>query len=229
MKYICFIFCCLFSVSVFSQIDASRESTSIPVVKSEEGSQGTSLLESKPIENKGLSNTNSDKINGLSVPKQNEMSDPNDKGFSMFSSETFGNPAELYKNRFNKQEQEFKNVIESDVIGATTDQYLGDFKTKSTWVKLLYRDSGAVDGDLIRVYLDQEVIDPSFFLKGNFSGINIELKPGFNVFEFQALTQGDAPPNTAQVIVVDDDGNIIASSGWGLANGIKGKLIIVKE
>src|SRR5690606_35205846 len=127
MKYICFIFCCLFSVLAFSQIDAIRESTTIPAVKSEEGSQGSSLLESKPIENKGLINTNSDKINHLSVPKQNEMSDHNEKGFSMFSSETFGNPEELYTMKNKTLTKIAKEEAGSREIGITTNQNLGDF------------------------------------------------------------------------------------------------------
>ncbi len=229
MKYICFIFCCLFSVSVFSQIDASRESTSIPAVKSEEGSKGTSLLESKPIENKGLSNTNSDKINGLSVPKQNEMSDPNDKGFSMFSSETFGNPAELYTKQIKKHAQFTKEEAGSRDNGSTTNQYLGDFKTGVSKVNVIYRDHQYPDGDRVRIFVNDDVVMSDVQLQSSFKGFQLDLVEGFNKIDFQALNQGDSGPNTAELQILDSTGNVIATGVWNLATGVKATLIVIKE
>lgn len=228
MKYLCFILCFIISVSAFSQIDASKKSTTIPAVKIEEGAIGKSLFESKPIENNGLSFPNSDRINGLSTPKRDQLSTPNKKEFSMFG-EKFGNPAELYEKQLNKIENDFKNVIESDVVGATTDQYLGDFKTKASRVRVLYRDYGAIDGDRVKVYVDKDIIIPNAYLTGSFTGFYLDLKPGFNVIDFQALNQGEAPPNTAHVMVVDEEGNVIATGYWGLATGVKATLIVVKE
>lgn len=230
MKYLCFIFCCFISLSAFSQIDASLESTSIPAVKSEEGTEGQALFESKPIDNSGLSNLNTDRINGMSVPKQNELSNPNDKGFSMLGGEKFGNPAELFTQQIKRQTQ---NTMEeaggNRQNGSTTNQYLGDFKTGVSRVNIIYRDHQYPDGDRVRVFVNDEVVKSNVLLQSNFSGFHLELIEGFNKIDFQALNQGESGPNTAELQVLDDDGNIIASGVWNLATGVKATLIVIKE
>jgi hypothetical protein len=229
MKYFCFILCCFISLSAFSQIDASNKSTNIPAVKSEEGNTGTSLLESKPIENKGLSNTDSDKINGLSVPKQSEMADPNKKEFSMFNNEEFGNPAELYTKQIKKHAQYTKEEAGSRDNGSTTNQYLGDFKTGVSQVNVIYRDHQYPDGDRVRIFVNDDVVITDVTLQSSFKGFQLNLVEGFNKIDFQALNQGDSGPNTAELQILDNTGNVIATGVWNLATGVKATLIVIKE
>ncbi|MEO8932961.1 MAG: hypothetical protein ABI295_01535 [Xanthomarina sp.] len=229
MKYVCFIFLFFISLSVFSQIDASMESTSIPAVKSEDGSQGTSLFESKPIENKGFGNSNSDRINGLSVPKQSDLSNSNEKDFSMFGGEKFGNPAELYTKQIKKQTQNTNDEGRSRENGSTTNQYLGDFKTGFTKVNIIYRDHQYPDGDRVRIFVNDDVVKANELLVSAFRGFELDLVEGFNKIDFQALNQGESGPNTAELRVLDPDGNIIASGVWNLATGVKATLIVIKE
>jgi|SRR5690554_406276 len=229
MKYVCFIFLCFISLTAFSQIDSSLESTSIPAVKSDEGREGESLFESKPIENKGLSTANSDRINGLSVPKQSELSDPTDKGFSMLGGETFGNPAELYTKQIKRHNISTEDESRSRQNGSTTNQYLGDFKTGFSRVNIIYRDHQYPDGDRVRIFVNDEVIKSNVLLESSFTGFNLDLVEGFNKIDFQALNQGESGPNTAELRVLDPNGNVIASGVWNLATGVKATLIVIKE
>jgi hypothetical protein len=109
------------------------------------------------------------------------------------------------------------------------DQYLGDFKTTAKFVGIVARDHEYVDGDRIKIYLNGEVVEYNLLLTGSFKGVNIDLVKGFNRIEFEALNQGSSGPNTAQVIVTDEKGEVIHNNRWNLSTGSKASLIIIKE
>src|SRR5690606_25677837 len=109
------------------------------------------------------------------------------------------------------------------------DQYLGDFKTTAKFVGIVARDHEYVDGDRIKIYVNGEVAEYNLLLSGTFKGINIDLVQGFNRIEFEALNQGSSGPNTAQVVVVGEKGEVIHDNRWNLSTGSKASLIIVKE
>ena len=110
-----------------------------------------------------------------------------------------------------------------------SDMYLGDVKSGGKFVGIVCRDHEFVDGDRVRIWLNGEVLDPNTFLTGSFKGINADLKDGFNRFEFEALNVGSSPPNTAQVNVYDDKGQLIYANKWLLSTGSKATLIVTKE
>ena len=109
------------------------------------------------------------------------------------------------------------------------DQYLGDLKTTAKFVGIVCRDHEYVDGDRIKIYLNGEVVEYNLLLSGAFRGVNLDLAPGFNRIEFEALNQGSSGPNTAQVVVADEKGQVIHNNRWNLSTGSKASLIIVKE
>ena len=109
------------------------------------------------------------------------------------------------------------------------DQYLGDVKTTSKFVGIVCRDHEYVDGDRIKIYLNGEVVEYNVLLSGSFKGVNIDLIQGFNRIEFEALNQGSSGPNTAQVVVADEKGQVIHNNRWNLSTGSRASLIIVKE
>ena len=86
-----------------------------------------------------------------------------------------------------------------------------------------------MDGDLVRIYLNGEVIKTQVYLDSNFQGFEITLKKGFNKIDFEALNQGDSGPNTAEFRVYDDQKKLISGSEWNLGTGFKATIIIVKE
>ena len=81
------------------------------------------------------------------------------------------------------------------------DQDLGDVTTSGDFVQIKYRDHEYVDGDLIRVYVNGDVVQSSVFLGASFSGFTLSLQPGANRIEFEAINQGSSGPNTAELHV----------------------------
>ena len=109
------------------------------------------------------------------------------------------------------------------------DMYLGDVKSSGKFVGVVCRDHEYVDGDRVRIYLNGVVVEPNLLLSGAFKGVNVDLAPGFNRLEFEALNQGTSGPNTAQVHVYDDKGELIMGNKWNLSTGAKATIIVVKE
>lgn len=221
-NFIFFIFI-MVSLSVNAQIDNKNKSTAIPAVESKKDTSETPLLSpSKQNENNAFS--------GLTVPKTNSDINQPKKEFSMFG-EPFGNPGEIYDKQVNKNLASTKLTPEEveQLNGSTTDQYFGDFKSNAKFVNVVYRDFGEVDGDLIQVRVNDDVVKASVYLTGGFKGFKLDLQKGFNKIDFVALNQGTSGPNTAEFQVVDDSGNLVSGNRWNLATGVKATIIIVKE
>ena len=136
---------------------------------------------------------------------------------------TFKNPGDIYKEKLNRKSGEDESKM------FRKDQFLGDFKSKSAYVKISYRDFGEVDGDMIRVLVNDKEIVSRVFLEGNFKGLELGLEKGFNKIDFEALNQGYSGPNTAEFQVYDDNGQLVSANQWNLATGFKATIIIVKE
>jgi hypothetical protein len=109
------------------------------------------------------------------------------------------------------------------------DYSLGDIKTTSKTVVIKMRDHEYVDGDRVKLMLNNVVIHPNITLRGDYFTIDIDLQEGFNSINFIALNEGLSSPNTAQLKVFDADGNQIASNKWLITTGYKASLIILKE
>ena len=109
------------------------------------------------------------------------------------------------------------------------DMYLGDLTTSAKFVGIVCRDHEFVDGDRVRIFANGEVVEHNLMLTGAFKGINLELDRGFNRLDFEALNQGSTGPNTAQVDVYDEKGQLLFSKKWLLSTGSKASLIVVKE
>ena len=109
------------------------------------------------------------------------------------------------------------------------DMYLGDIKTSSKFIGVVCRDHEYVDGDRVKVSANGMVVEANILLNGSFKGINMNLDKGFNRVDFEALNQGSSGPNTAQVNVYDEKGQLIYSKKWLLSTGSKASLIVVQE
>ena len=150
-----------------------------------------------------------------SILEQNKLqfTNPND----------FKNPGDIYKEKLNTKQGEDESKI------FRKNQYLGDIKSNSSYVKISYRDFGEVDGDQIRVLVNDKEVQSNVYLEGNFKGFELGLEKGFNKIDFEALNQGYSGPNTAEFRVYDDKGMLVSSNQWNLATGFKATIIIVKE
>ena len=109
------------------------------------------------------------------------------------------------------------------------DQNLGSIKSNGKFVGVVARDHEFVDGDRVKIYLNETVVEQNMLLTGVFKGVNIDLNKGFNRITFEALNEGSSSPNTAQVDVYDDQGQLIYSNKWLLSGGSRASLVITKE
>ena len=110
------------------------------------------------------------------------------------------------------------------------DRYLGDFRTKSEFLLVKYRDYIQIDGDLINVYLNDKLIQSQLYLNAQFGEFKISLVKGINNVEFVVASQGTSGGNTAEIHVIDDAGKSMTDEYWNnLALGTRIKLIVIKE
>jgi len=132
--------------------------------------------------------------------------------------------AELYKNP-----ELYQKESNTEGVFYRRNQYLGGFRTKSFTSTIRYRDAAFVDGDKIKVYLNDNVIEPELVMDSEFKGFKITLTEGINKIDFEALNEGTASPNTAEFQVYDDKGTVIESSQWNVGTGYKATIILLKE
>lgn len=134
------------------------------------------------------------------------------------------NPDELFNNnKFYKKEANVPGIF------YRRNEYLGSFVTQSFTSTVRYRDAAFVDGDKIRVYLNDKIIEPEVSLIGEFKGFKINLVKGINKIDFEALNEGSASPNTAEFQVYDDKGVVIEASQWNVGTGYKATIVLYKE
>lgn len=111
-----------------------------------------------------------------------------------------------------------------------TSQDLGTIETNTKYIRIEYKDFALVDGDRVRIFLNEKEIESNVHLDGLFYTIHINLKEqGYNRIDIQAINQGLVGPNTAEFVVYDDKGNIIAHKSWNLQSGNIATLGIVKH
>lgn len=146
-----------------------------------------------------------------------------EKDIDMGLKEEFLDPGDQYLQRLQTPEDE-KNAGDFKV-----DQYLGDIKSSAKAVRIVFRDHQQPDGDRVQVRLNDQVFYPNILLVENYKKLDIDLSPGFNKIDFVALNQGESGPNTAEVRVYDDQGNLMMANRWNLSTGTKATFIVVKE
>jgi len=109
------------------------------------------------------------------------------------------------------------------------DMYLGDFKTSANFVGVVARDHEYVDGDRVKILVNGIEVEYNLLLSGAFKGVNVDLKEGFNRIDFVALNQGSSGPNTAQVVVTDEEGKVLHNNKWNLSTGSTASMVVIKE
>ena len=139
--------------------------------------------------------------------------------------ERFINSNEFYLSRLNKQNSESNKNINKFKV----DQFLGEIRNDGEYVNIVLRDHEYPDGDLIKIQVNENTVMPAILLTEKAKGFKLQLKSGFNVVDFVALNQGSSGPNTAEIIVYDDQGKLVGTNRWNLATGVKATYIIYKN
>ena len=135
------------------------------------------------------------------------------------------NSNDFYLSRLNRRETESNKNINKFKV----DQFLGEIRNDGEYVNIILRDHEYPDGDLIKVQVNENVVMPAILLTEKAKGFKLDLKTGFNVVDFVALNQGSSGPNTAEIIVYDDQGKLVGTNRWNLATGVKATYIIYKN
>lgn len=189
-------------------------------------SSGSSFFSSSSESEKSLLN-----LEKKENPFLKKLEDTNKKNFFPDANvkekrpEKFINSNDLYLSRLNKKESESnKNMNKFKV-----DQFLGEIRNNGEYVNIILRDHEYADGDLIKVEVNESVVMPAILLTEKAKGFKLDLKSGFNVVDFVALNQGSSGPNTAEIIVYDDQGKLVGTNRWNLATGVKATYIIYKN
>lgn len=153
--------------------------------------------------------------------------------FTMSTENDFANPGDQYVAKMEKDlNKALKDagLLEGRGTLVKSNISLGDFKTKSEYFIVKFRDFGAIDGDLVRVSSNDVVIKDQILLDFGYKDVKINLTQGFNKLDFEALNIGSLGGNTAEIRVYDDKGQLVTNDYWNnLAAGFRATIIVTKE
>lgn len=154
--------------------------------------------------------------------------------FSMIQKNKFEHKlGDVYQSKMTKDLEKTmiqEGLKEDDSKLDRKNRFLGDFKTKSKYLLVRYRDYVHIDGDLIDVYCNGKMIQSKLYLYSTMEDFKIPLEIGINTIEFVVASQGTSGGNTAEIHVIDDSSRSVTNEYWNnLALGTKIKLIVVKE
>lgn len=218
MKIYSLLFTVLFvSFPLLAQIENPRGFTPIPAQESTNTNLNKTL---KASETRGLSNTNSFLHNGEKKPKPLEVE--KDKELNMTTENGLMTRKYDYKPSWLTNDDEIKSEFGKG-------QLLGTFGTDSKTIEILCRDHQYVDGDRVRIIVNDRVIIHNINLRADFQSFIIDLKEGRNVIEFEALNQGTSGPNTAQFRVFDEQNNLITENVWNLLTGVRATMVVIQQ
>ena len=202
---------------ILGQIENNGSSFKFPIEENEKRSP----LYIKPQENEYLQRDflKKDPID-ITNPNLNK-----DAKINMENQEKFLDPGDYYLSKLNGKSLEGNK----DPNKYKSNQYMGDYRIKGGKARIIFRDHEYPDGDRVRILHNDQVIQPNVLLVERFKGLSVSLVDGFNKIDFVALNQGESGPNTAEVRVYDESGNMTASNQWNLATGVRATYILVKE
>ena len=211
------VLCCVGLTSLQAQID--RNTVGI-LIKAEENKEAeNSSLRSKT--SPSLSKTN----NGFTVLPKSESSISKDDSKKMV--DMTPQKSKFIDQRYDIQPKwSEENFPVEEVF--TGDRNLGTIKTTSKYVEVFFRDYGNVDGDIIQVYLNKELVEGNITLSGGYKVMLIDIKPGISILDFKAVSMGLFAPNTAELKVIDSSGHVVMDRYWSLATGNKATIQLVR-
>lgn len=118
------------------------------------------------------------------------------------------------------RKQKLNIKLDSELKGSSENITYGKYIVETERVKIIFRDHGAEDGDVIRLIKDGDIIYNSIYLSNYAKEYYMTLELGDNFTDFLALNQGSSGPNTASFSVIDNNGKVIFSNDWALNTGV---------
>ncbi|UMB60450.1 hypothetical protein MHL31_15380 [Lutibacter sp. A80] len=185
--------------------------------------RSTNQLKAKSFGSKVSTNNQLDlninkQVNTAAINKQLNSAKPNNN--SNFLMENLPENKDIIGKKYFKN----KDVTHTKLNSTFS---LGTVKSTTKRVKVECRDYSYVDGDRIRIFVNEQLVSDNIGLKGNYYVYYIDLEEGYNRVDFQAINQGLSGPNTAELNLYDANGNLISSKEWALATGQNATLGVI--
>ncbi len=124
--------------------------------------------------------------------------------------------------------KKFWNGKDVSNVKIQTKLELGRLETTTNRIRIECRDHSYVDGDRVRLSLNETVVRSNIILQAGYYMIDIDLNEGFNRIDIEALNQGTSGPNTAEFRVFDGNGDLLTSNEWNILTGYVATLIVTK-
>ncbi|WJS97045.1 hypothetical protein NYQ10_11435 [Flavobacterium johnsoniae] len=237
MKHILLFILFFTAMSVSAQIESSTSFKTIPGGKFTAKPKKTPIPEVKnpqaELNDMPAIKTPNVFENTTITPKSKFQIGEEKSKFTMSTETDFANPGDRYVAKMEKDlDKSLKDAGLREGRGTLVKRNisLGDFRTKSEYFIVKFRDFGAIDGDLVKVSSNDAVIRDRILLDASFQQVKINLKPGFNKLDFEALNIGTLGGNTAEIQVYDDKGALVTNDYWdNLAAGFKASIVVTKE
>ncbi len=125
--------------------------------------------------------------------------------------------------------KKYWNGKDVSVVKLKTKLELGKIETNTQKIRIECRDHSYVDGDRVRLYVNEKVVRSNIVLQAGYYTIDVNLNDGFNRVDIEALNQGLSGPNTAEFNVFDENGKLLASKEWNILTGYIATLIVFKN
>lgn len=211
-----FLFFILFSFKGFSQFELPKKTITIAPVSNPKGAD--SPTSSKSISYPSIFDKKDKLGENVSLLKKKPEEEK-----SIFEKEEFASPAKEYTDKMNKQITDGKiyDYYKKDYLLAT-------YKCSTTIAKFALKDFGEPDGDVVRIWLNDEIVINAITLENGYREIQLNLRNGQNLLVIEALNEGMVSPNTAQFSIFNDKGEIIGNNLSGLLTNVKATIIINK-
>jgi len=149
---------------------------------------------------------------------------PEEEKSVMEKEQKFENPAKQYTEKMNNKMK--MEGIAREIVD--TDMFLGEFKIFTAKLFIACRDNGAIDGDNVSIWINDERVIPFIGLEAGFRKYEFALKPGINVIQIEALNTGELFPNTGQFTFFDGNEKLVTNQNWDLNAGYKAVIRIVR-
>ncbi|MBF4491826.1 hypothetical protein IR010_04675 [Flavobacterium sp. MR2016-29] len=237
MKHILFFILFFTAVTVSAQTEFSTKYKSIPAPKFNSKPKKAPTPEIKDpqadlAEIPSIKTPNVYDNTSITTKSKFQIGEEKSK-FTMSTETEFANPGDRYVAKMEKDlDRALKDagLKEDGQALVMKDVNYGDIRTNSSYFIIKCRDYGAIDGDLIKAVLNQDVIKERMLLQYEYQEFKIFLQEGINTFEMIALNKGQYGGNTGQFQIYDAEGKFILSDLWQNFNtGVQAKFVIIKE
>lgn len=211
-----FLFLILISFKGFAQFEQPKKKLNIAPVSNPKGA--VFPISSKTITYPSIFDKKDKLLSGVSLLKKAPEEEK-----SIFEKEQFASVAQEYTDKMNKQITDGKmyEYYKKDYLLAT-------YKCSTKIAKFALKDFGEPDGDVVRIWLNDEIVINAITLESGYIEIQLNLRDGQNQLVIEALNEGMVSPNTAQFSIFNEQGNIIGNNLSGLLQNVKATIIINK-